>query len=176
MELNYNSFSSKLYRWVYSTEKMPQNLCPYFWKLLVAWGVSLPLLCLTFPYEIMNRLIFKENSSEFPIPGRIFLSFVIVVLLAAVIALLSAFSLFWGWPPEDTLRASLVQGGLFLWMIAIIVGITLGLIELQKKRKEKREEVRESKDNLIVEFVKAKYHKYCPQITWKNTSHGDTME
>lgn len=36
MKLNYNSFSSKLYRWIYysDTNEMPSNLCPYFWKLV----------------------------------------------------------------------------------------------------------------------------------------------
>jgi hypothetical protein len=27
---------------------------------------------------------------------------------------------------------------------------------------------KEDKPNIIIEFVKAKYNRYCPKITWKN--------
>jgi hypothetical protein len=43
MEINYNSTSARIYREFYNTKRMPESLCPYFWKLVFAWPITILL-------------------------------------------------------------------------------------------------------------------------------------
>jgi hypothetical protein len=77
--------------------------------------------------------------------------------------------------------------GIGLW-IGVIIGCLITLpIYLYKRRKEKKQQKHlrfiwneelddyminpdyvpyEPKPNILIEFIKAKYHKYCPKIDW----------
>ena len=59
MKLNSNSISSKLYRWFYGTKELPNNLCPYFWKLVLAWLVLIPYSLVCLPV-ILTEIYDKE--------------------------------------------------------------------------------------------------------------------
>ena len=174
MTINYNSFSSKLYRWLYGTNKMPNNLCPYFWKLIVAFVLAIPIFVLTLPFEII-RLFAKTTREDFndvPIWGRLFMSALTILFLICVAAVLVPISLFFGYVPEQgTLIEDLFILGTFIWIVAFIFG-SIRLFEYLKDRYDsnsgnrKRNKVKG--DNIVVEFAKAKYNKYCPKIEWVN--------
>ena len=75
-----------------------------------------------------------------------------------------------------------------MWGLVIICSMVWGVLELNRRRHEKRRlKYREfiwddngdyvpnpdyvpyeEKPNIIIEFIKAKYHRYCPKIDWKN--------
>jgi hypothetical protein len=174
MTINYNSFSSKVYRWFYATDKMPNNLCPYFWKLIVAFVLAIPLFLFTLPFEIVQMFArIKQQEVEFvPIHVRLLGTVVILILLFGLAAFFAPISLFFGYEPQEkTFLSNLIVGGLLIWMIAFIAGM-VSLIGYLKDRYDsnngnrKRNKVKG--DNIVVEFAKAKYNKYCPKIEWVN--------
>ena len=64
MKLTKNSFNSKLYRWFYCTNQLPINLCPYFWKLLMAWVLLIPVVVITLPVTLGEIRSLKQSNYE----------------------------------------------------------------------------------------------------------------
>jgi hypothetical protein len=166
MILNHNSISAKLYRWFYETNIMPNNLCPYFWKLAIAYTFALPLLILTLPHTILNN---GRHSST----PRIAYSILFYSITFIVISMLSVFGLFFVTPEENTFYLWMVLLGLIAWSLVFGFGICKLISALIIKWKSYRyykkyfiNKPKTAKVNLIVEMVKAKYHKYCPKIDW----------
>lgn len=175
MNLNRNNFSAKLYRWFYNVvkEKMPSNLCPYFWKLLTAYVFSIPLIIITLPFEIFFGKFGKYNES---IGERLWVSFVIwVICFFASSALTSVSVLFGYWPEENTFIIHIIHVGLLVWGLAVCVGLLIPITYIIKKIREPKPKTtvddilpKEKKPNIVVEFVKAKYNRYCPKIDWND--------
>lgn len=161
MKINKNSWHSKLYHWTYDTDYityLPTNLCPYFWKLVFALLVFIPNLIVRIPYLILNKLWFKEISkgSESTINGilcslSIFLLFVVSIMEWELIKACFNFYSYDSFLANSTLMMDL--------LVLIILSIFIYNITINKNY---------IKDgvNIPVEFIKAKYNKYCPQITW----------
>lgn len=172
MKLNYNSFSSKLYRWIYysDTNEMPNNLCPYFWKLVVAYIIALPVLVFTLPYELVRLFIKNKEEMDMPLLPRIISTVIFVLALILIASVLAPISLFFGYTPiEGSKLESIIHFGVFLWVIWGIVGLVYGIRYLVDKYKNRSKVIKEAKsENIVVEFVKAKYNKYCPKIEWVN--------
>ena len=168
MKLNLNSNSAKLYRWFYGKEYMPSNLCPYFWKLVIAYIFGLPLLVLTLPYIILNLINGDDDLDT--IGSRIFASTFMYAAAYLVVAMLSPIMLlFMKFPKQGTsyLHDLIIQG-LTTWVVAIVVGIYFLLRGIHNKYSEKKYEKKfEEKPNIVIEMVKAKYNKYCPKIDWE---------
>jgi len=162
MKLNQNSFSAKLYRWFYKTDTMPTNLCPYFWRLVTAVILSPLLAIYTLPYEIINYKRRRRHTYS-DILGT---SLTYWFFIAAIICMISTLSLFFYIPDEDSLLMVMIVFGFCVWGSLIIVGIGWGINEIVKYLKPKKSD-NEKTDNIIVEMMKAKYHKYCPKIDWK---------
>lgn len=177
---NHNSFTAKLYRWFYGTETMPKNLCPYFWKLVIAYPMAVPVLMVTLPYEI---IYFKSRSNDENIAERIWISFIIALFLLAAFSILSAPSILFGYnPPKEQFMHYIIYSGVMFWIVGIIAGIFHGIKYLIKKIKEPKRIYDEEgnyvisykkEKNIITEFIKAKYNKYCPQIEWTNDKNND---
>lgn len=168
MILNHNSLSAKLYRWFYGTNTMPTNLCPYFWKLVTAYLFALPLLILTLPAVIIHQ----EDADS--VPTRIINSLLLYVMLASILSMLSVFGLFFAIPKSDTFYFNVIVCGFTFWGVGIVVGVVYAINKAHEKWKDYRYYKRHSmanpkqpKVNIVVEMVKAKYHKYCPKIDWK---------
>lgn len=184
MKLNQNSISARLYRWFYLTEDMPTNLCPYFWKLVVMYILLIPVGIITLPTIFSKRI----HYGDFNFTERLIVSFVSWALMFFVfIAIFPITYLFVGWFPKDTTFNAWQIIGLGLW-IGVIIGCLITLpIYLYKRRKEKHQQrykksiwneefgdyvdnpdyvPYESKPNILIEFIKAKYNKYCPKIDW----------
>jgi hypothetical protein len=179
MKLNVNSVSARLYRWFYVTNKMPQNLCPYFWKLVIMWILIVPYTILSLPYIVVYKG--KDNSDSFgekPVTG-----FFIYCILGLVLSMLFSISIFFvGFYPKDTFLLNFQTLGSLLWMIAILFGgycLIIWLVEKYKDSKIKYDEngVRifrpknEKDPNILIEWIKASYNKYCPRIEWTSFKH-----
>ena len=162
MKLNKNSISAKLFRWFYGTSELPTNLCPYFWKLVMAYVFALPLFIISLPYVIIDK-----SSSIESLNSRIWGGFVCWFVLFLLITALTPIMLFWHTPVKDSLLETLIEIGVFTWITGLIIGIMWFIHHLGEKIKERRNLPKEEKrSNIIVEMVKATYYKYCPKIDW----------
>ena len=162
MKLNQNSLSAKLYRWFYKTDTMPTNLCPYFWKLVAAVILSPLLAIYTLPYEIIN---YKRRHWD-TYGDMLGMSLAYWCFIAVIICMISPLGLFFYIPDKDSLLMGMMVFGFCVWASLIVVGIGWGIYAIVKFLKSKKSNT-EKTNNIIVEMVKAKYHKYCPKIDWK---------
>ena len=177
MKLKSNSISSKLYRWFYATEYLPTNLCPYFWKLVLAWLVLIPYSLVCLPMVIMEltdkTYKYGDNSTGKRI-GMSTIIYFMIFLLSSMISLICAFFIS---PEKDSLYLYMASLGAMIWVVAIVVGGVEGYKAFKDwnyRRKIKYDEngyriwdqPKEEKTYLVVEFAKAKYNKYCPKIDW----------
>ena len=111
-----------------------------------------------------------EPDTDFPIGakavmGALLYGFVFMIFMIGVFI-----SSFWVTYYIKTTMYQFYFCGGFITLILGVTGIVLWVKYLIDNRKYKRKfnnEYVEEKPNLIVEFVKAKYNKYCPKITWK---------
>jgi apolipoprotein N-acyltransferase len=174
MKLNVNSVSAKLYRWFYATSKMPQTLCPYFWKLVLMWVFVLPYTILSLPIILMDRKDPERRTTG----ERAGMGFIIWFIIFMLISMLSWVGLFFIEPVKDSTWLHILIVGGIGWGFSIVIGA----IELFKWSKEKWEnrnikydengyriwtKPEPKQDSIIVAFAKAKYNKYCPKIDWK---------
>lgn len=184
MELNSNGVSARLYRWFYLTDRMPQSLCPYFWKLVIAYTFLAPFAILNFPIFLFRQQDSIENSTQ-----RIFIGALLwIVLWLAISMIVGPISaIFKGVLHDGSFLAHVQAIGILTLFVVIVISLVSGIIYLIQLRKEKRRRkqlefiwndegdfVRNpdyvphvEKPNIIIEFIKAAYHKYCPKIDWK---------
>lgn len=103
------------------------------------------------------------------------MGFITYFFIWMALCALCAIGVFFIAPEKHTLYEFMALLGSFIWLGMIGWGIS-GLIQMYQQRKRKSK-IRynehgyriyeEPKANIIVEFVKAKYGKYCPKIDWK---------
>lgn len=169
MKLNKNSFSAKFYCWFYETNKLPNNLCPYFWKLSLAWLLTIvlfpPMFFLLIPAMIISifSVDFKTslwgNKFTFAIMGifiyaALLIAFSIVVFAATILGLIGYVSGSW-------LSTFQIWGGIISCAGAGVGVYYLGKLIIEHKKKNSYKS-----PNIVKEFIKAKYNKYCPKIDW----------
>lgn len=173
MKLNYNSFSAKLYRWFYGGNKMPSSLCPYFWKLVVCYILALPLFILSFPYSTYELIWGDNQFREENIFARtitsLFICFVVGLALFIIMVMLSPVMLLFVEPVKHSFLSQLLMGSCVFWFVGFPIVSVVFLHGKYKERKlrKKYDNNDEKTPNIVVEMVKAKYHKYCPKIDWK---------
>jgi hypothetical protein len=179
MKLNSNSISAKLYKWFYATNDLPTNLCPYFWKLIFAWLIVIPYSLFCIPVILME-LYDKTYEVTDNSPGkRIGYSLLIYVFLFVIASMLSFIGLFFIAPEKDSFYGFMGTLGCALWIIGIVIGIVEGVKALKEWNRTRKikydengyriwEQPKEKEPSIVVEFVKAKYNKYCPKIEWNN--------
>lgn len=177
MKLNSNSISSKLYRWFYGTNDLPNNLCPYFWKLVLAWLVLIPYSLVSLPTIIMELCDKDYKYTDNSTGKRIGVGVLCYFLLYCIGCALTLIGWFFITPEKDSFYMFAGTVGGIVWFTAIIIGSVEGIKVLKEwnyKRKRKYDEngrriwgePKEPKTYLIIEFTKAKYNKYCPKIDW----------
>ena len=169
MKLNKNSFSPKFYKWFYETSILPTNFCPYFKKLLLAWVLvalfAVPAMVLLIPTlfigifvkDALNML--KKNKF-----GAILAGFLMYVVLLVLMCIVLFFLVVFGVMQyvEGSDMAELQMLGCFFSLL----GFGAGIVYLAKYLGElKRTKVKQP--NILSEFIKAKYNKYCPKIDWE---------
>jgi hypothetical protein len=110
---------------------------------------------------------------------RIGYSLLTYFLLFLVGCMLSFIALFFIAPEKDSFYGFMGSLGGVLWIIGIMIGIVEGVKALKEWNRTRKikydedgyriwEQPKEEKTYLVVEFVKAKYNKYCPKIEWND--------
>ena len=183
MQLSKESKTASLYRWYYATSRMPQSLCPYFWKVVLMYLTIIPYTILSLPYMIFNGKDKSGDYAEKPITGL----FMYIALGLALSMLWSISILFVGFFPKDSFAIHIQILGILLWAVGIALGAWHGtkwLIERHKRSKIRYDEngyriwepVQPKEPNLVVEFVKATYNKYCPKIDWTTSKTSENEQ
>lgn len=176
MKLNINSNTAQLYRWFYGTSRMPESLCPYFWKLVLMWTFILPYSILSFPVIIMERLDRSQTHSTGERAGLGFIAWFILLILTGMV---SWIGLLFVEPIKDTLYWHLTVIGVLGWAVALGLGVSTLFNYLRKQWKNRNikydefgrriwNPIVEEQDSIFVSFVKASYNKYCPKIDWNH--------
>ncbi len=162
MKLSTNSW----HYWVYTASwgVPPHNLCPYFWKLVIA-TLFLPFNLIWHSISLIVNAVAKDDiigERDWPFfSSRFMMSLALNVLLCVLIGMVA---IWFAW--NSFTRISGITG----YGVLIIVLISLGIIKIQKRMSRR---VREKRPNIIAEFVKAKYNKYCPTIEWEYKNDND---
>jgi hypothetical protein len=178
MILKQNSVSAKVYRNFYETSHMPQSICPYFWKLVFAWPITILLFPLLIPFWIVDKI--NGDSGRVPFPAQVFIGILIYGAAFCIFCLGVTISSIWITHYQGTNWYGWYIGGILVMYSLLVVGVILLIREIKLKLRIRRIERRydaegnyinaeesEIKPNIIVEFIKAKYNKYCPKIDWK---------
>ena len=166
MNLNRNSWYAQLYMHTYSTCFLPNNLCAFFWKMLLA----VILLPITWVLLIPSFIFSKERPDK--IGNKVLISFGlnIVGLLVYGLTFLQNKkdgSIHWYYP---------ALGILMLLGVGIVIYIFVRLCSLISETslwqsiastfRRQSSSYKEPKTWIVTEFIKAKKNKYCPKITW----------
>ena len=155
MNLNKNSNLAILYRWFYSTDTMPDNLCTYFWSLVALVLLIIPSFIVSLPYIIVALFSKDTENTNEPIVG-----FFIWAFIGCLFSMGSAISLFFVSYEKESLMGIASAMGVGLFVGLGVIGIIYFFRKIKDKRKSKE------RSNLIKEFIRAKKNKYCPRIDW----------
>ena len=180
MKLSTSNLTTKLYLWFYGKTEtdLPTNLCPYFWKLVLMFLLIIPYSVFCVPviiYEVVMKL-WKNEDSDYETGDRIVFSLFTYLGLIVLSSLIIAVTLFWNVYSEkqNPFLFKMSVLGVMSWAVAIIVSgyhLVKYILNRISESKIKYDEngyriYPEPKVNIVKEFVKAKYHKYCPRIEW----------
>lgn len=173
MELNYNSLSAKVYRNFYEKSRMPESLCPYFWKLVVAWPLTILFSPLLIPFWIVDKLNGGDNESV-PFPAQALIGILMYGAVFCVFCLGVTISSIWITYYQGTHWYGCFVAGFVVIFVALVGSAVFLISKLKDRRRERLYDEEgnylpseEPKPNILVEFIKAKYNKYCPKIDWK---------
>lgn len=170
MRANTNSLHAKLYKFIWSGD-LPENLCPYFWKLVLSIIFLIPVLIVRIPIYFFSLVIMLYHKivgikGEDGMPEerviQNMIGFLIGSFIYAILTviwseimwfkwLFNAYSYDFGGP----IVGGAVNGGLLFFL-------TYYLFSKIKSRK-----VINDYPNIISEFISAKYYEYCPKIEWE---------
>lgn len=136
----------------------PTNLCPYFWQIVLA-VICLPFNFIwNFPLVAFNWLYKKITKEDFLEEKEYFSSLFIISTLSYIgFFMIVAMIGMWFNPSK------FLAPGMFGYGVLILI-LTAVYINWKKEKRSYK-----SKPNILKEFIKAKYNKHCPQITWVKT-------
>lgn len=188
IQLKENSITARLYRWFYTKQNMPNNLCPYFWKVVIMYLVIVPYSLWCLPVIVSKRIQKIQETAEAMRPLMALLFYMLCFIL--FVALCPGINIFYKMPKDFVTSGYVLYG--ILGIISFVVGIIL-FFEWLKDRRDKIEYQRELLENIkkqgldhkdfdieplttpaifvILEYIKGYYKKYCPQITWNKSSN-----
>lgn len=166
MKLNKNGLSAKLYSFIYNSE-LPINLCPYFWKLVIASVLFTPILIISLPTIIYNSLEkdeykkIEDKLDEFTFSIGFYLVFGFILLFI--------------WLNYNIIKMFLncnsynYKDALFGMCIDLLILLIITVFIIMNKVTEYKyyRPYKEKQDNILLSFIKAKYNNYCPKIDWK---------
>lgn len=159
MNLKLNSWYVWLWDYTYS-ERVPNNLCPLFWKLVVAVLLFIPNVIFRIPTVIVNLFYNRDKT----IAGRTGIGILIYMfLITSVFVLYCIYNyllwLFEAYSYDETLAAC---GGGFLCVALLLL---IRYYWLEKDIGYAIEKT--ATDNIVVNYASSWYNKHCPKITWK---------
>lgn len=182
MILKTNSTSARVYREFYGKEEMPQSLCPYFWKLVVAWPITLLFL----PFTSITKLFtLFDSGDKTPILVRSFIGFIVYAIFYATFCIGVVISAYWITYYEPNWMYFHYVNGVVTLVLACVFTIVFfmgkGIDKLRENRENKKNALKydengnyipieqrpKKQGSILTEFIKAKYNKYCPKIDWE---------
>jgi hypothetical protein len=178
MKLNKNSVTSRLYKWFYGVSEyqgLPNNLCPYFWRMVLMYLTIIPYTLFSIPVVVYDLFDKGYDNGDRKTGERLGVSVGVYIALFAVAALISAILALFIKVEKHTLFEFLVVGGSLFWAALIVIGIIEGVKHLREytttnksyySEEENKWVYKKTKVNMTAEFIKAKYNKYCPKIDW----------
>ena len=178
MRLNKNSFTSRLYKWFYGVREyqgLPNNLCPYFWKVVLMYLTIIPYTLISIPVVVYDLFDKEYENGDRKVGERLGISAGVYIALFVLTTLISAILALFIKVEKDTLFEFLVVGGCLFWAGLIVIGVIEGVKYLREYSttnesfydpQQERWVTKKTKVNLTTEFIKAKYNKYCPKIDW----------
>jgi len=185
MKLNKNSVTSRLYKWFYGVSEykgLPNNLCPYFWKVVLMYITIIPYTLFSIPvvvYDLFNK---QYENGDRKTGERLGVSFgVYFGLLVLVGIITSIVGFFVKFEPKSFWEFCQILG-IMVWFILIVVGVVEGGKYLREytttddsyyDETQDKWITKKAKVNLTTEFIKAKYNKYCPKIDWVGNDTRD---
>jgi len=178
MKLNQNSVSAKLYKWFYGVSEyqgLPNNLCPYFWKVVLMYLTIIPYTLFSIPVVVYDMFDKGYDNGDRKTGERLGVSLGVYIALFILTTLISAILALFIKVEKDTLFVHLVVGGCLFWTVLIVIGVIEGIKYLKEysttnksyySEEENKWVYKKTKVNMTAEFIKAKYNKYCPKIDW----------
>ena len=178
MKLNKNSFTSKLYKWFYGVREyqgLPNNLCPYFWKVVLMYLTIIPYTLISIPVVVYDLFDKQYTNGDRKTGERLGISVGVYIALFVLAALISAIAALFLNVEKNSLFEFLVVGGCLFWAGLTIIGVIEGVKYLREYSttnesfydpQQERWVTKKTKVNMTSEFIKAKYNKYCPKIDW----------
>lgn len=161
MKASKNSLHAKMYEFTY-TSYLPQNLCPYFWKLVWAIIILIPNFIIRFPALIIN--VFTKVSDDC-VERRKFgfaIYFILAILFLYLLPTINWIKAIFNFYSYN--REYAIMGGGINSIIFIVCSFFLIKHFINKKPKRI---VEEKQPSIVIEFIKAKYNRYCPKIEWE---------
>lgn len=160
MELKTKSWYVWLWEYTYA-EDLPNNLCPFFWKLIVAMLLFVPNIIFRIPVTIGN-VFFKSKVERGDARTGIGI-FLYGLILTALLILFCEYNL---------IRASLNfysydqrAANIGLGMLVAGICLLIGYYWQEHNTTDKVKHV--ASNNILVNFTKAWYNNHCPRINWK---------
>ena len=178
MKLNKNSFTSKLYKWFYAVSEyqgLPNNLCPYFWKVVLMYLTIIPYTLISIPVVVYDLFDKQYDNGDRKVGERLGISVGVYIGLFVLAALISAIAAIFLKVDKGSLFEFLVVGGCLFWAGLTVIGVIEGVKYLREysttnesyyDENQHKWVTKKTKVNMTTEFIKAKYNKYCPKIDW----------
>jgi hypothetical protein len=148
MDIRIDSFFVRLYRYFYNMdcyESMPNGLCTYFWKLVFACVLIVPLEIIGLPNTLLRLILRSDYHPPFAKAGMtcvfIFCSMVLYLCLLPVV------NIWYPQSPDD------IFGAYILDSVILIILLIIYLIS-------------SNKSNLIGQYIRARSKGICPRINW----------
>lgn len=161
MKLSTNSWHSKLHEYMYAGD-LPKSLCPYFWKLVIGVLLVIPVTIIYLPFFLFYSPKKFDGLIHWRLAVGIGTANAICVLVCGILWLIGIRT----YLTEIFALIALLAIGIFT-VIMTITGIGILVEKIPSKRKPRKPKLRKDpKPNLLLEFIKAKYERYCPKIYW----------
>lgn len=135
----------------YSMRKM-DNLCPYFWKVVLCILILPVSFVLALP-ALIFMLFFIDSENREPLGDVVGKGFAVWVVLGLLISMVAMFF---------SNNKAIEAFGLVGWVFGgvLLLGAIISAVYDKLKNRVS------SKPTLLGEFLKAKKNKYCPKIQW----------
>lgn len=174
MKLSAKTWHYWLYTHYFSKYDVPNNLCPYFWKVVLAIILFFPTNIIALPWIIVKFFVSIYDNEKYEYP-RFFKDFgQIIGMYIAILALFCMIGMWWHIPKKRQDGDGVFVFGCICWTLILVALLGLWIAHLKEKRDDKRYKQRQlegyvpkvPKPNIFIAFIRAKYEKNCPIIEW----------
>jgi hypothetical protein len=166
---NKKSIHARLYKFTYD-DKLPNDLCPYFWKFVFALVVFIPNFIIQLPAKILYFFM-KKYKKDFtsrytPGGGRSvgLLCYVgIFIIYMYLYGLIEWIKMIFNTYSYSTPAAHFTM---IITGLTAVIFLTILFAKYIKKKVDGFDCDKQKKSNIIKDFIKSKKEKYCPKIEW----------